>query len=70
VLFEFRLRWCQAGHHWCFADEHFRGRCADHSIASEKPRTRVRLREVSESLARSEPERSPGRSGRLDRGAK
>jgi hypothetical protein len=59
VLFGFRLSWCQAGHHWCFASEQFRGRCADHQLPAQRPRTRVRLREVREALARSEPEHSP-----------
>ncbi len=49
VLFGFRPRWCQAGHHWCFADEHFRGRCVDHQLAAQKPRTRLRLKEVMKS---------------------
>lgn len=40
VLFGFRLRWCKHGHHWCFADEHFRGNCADHPVAAKKLWTR------------------------------
>jgi len=70
VLFGFCLRWCQIGHHWCFADEHFRGRCADHRLPARKPRTRVRLREVRGLLAQSEPERSPDGLGRHDRKAR
>ncbi len=50
ILFEFCLRWCKA-RHWCFADEHFRGRCVDHQVAVQKPRRRVHLSELRESSA-------------------
>jgi hypothetical protein len=41
VLFEFRLHRCKHGYHWCFADEHFRGDCADHQAVAQKRRARL-----------------------------
>jgi hypothetical protein len=50
VLFEFRLHRCKHGHHWCFADEHFRGDCADHQAAAQKRRARMPRSKIEEVL--------------------